>query len=103
MSGNTPLKLLLISLTSTADVEHILSFAQIRHVRTSADSLIGDSVFVNKHRTRAESRAAFEKWVNRRNRKQQRDGTGQISAPGSAIVVEEISVELTESHRPGSY
>ena len=89
MPGKT--QLLLISLTSTADVEHILSFAQI--LRTSADPLIRDSVFVNKHRTRAESRAAFEERVNRRNRKQQRDGTGQISAPGSAIVVEEMSVE----------
>ena len=90
MPGKT--QLLLISLTSTADVEHILSFAQI--LRTSVDPLIRDSVFVNKHRTRAESRAAFEERVRRRNRKQQRDGTGQISAPGSAIVVEEMSVEL---------
>ena len=84
MPGKT--QLLLISLTSTADVEHIISFAQI--LRTSVDLLIRDSVFINKHRTRAESRAAFEERVNRRNRKQQRDGTGQISASGSAIVVE---------------
>ena len=99
---------LLISLTSTKDVEHILTYA--KGLRTSSDLIIRDQVFVNKHLTRAKVRAAFEARSTLRNKKKQdheprnnsNSRSGASSNPSTVIemVVETNLIDLASTQPP---
>jgi len=98
-------QLLLISLTSTKDVEHILTYAKV--LRTSSDPVIRDQVFVNKHLTRAEARAAFEARSIRRNKKKQEprinsnsNGSSNNSSTMIETVVEMNLIDLASTQPP---
>ena len=61
-------QLLLVTLGSIAEAESIL--ANARNLRKSSTPYIKDNVFINKHMTKAESLAAYNARVKRRNEKQ---------------------------------
>ena len=65
---------LLVSLTSSSEVEHLVTYAKI--LRTASDPAVRDFIYINRHLTKAESLSAFEARNIRRSKEQ-----SKLSAP----------------------
>ena len=75
---------LLVTLQSTDDVQEILNAAKL--LRNSASNYVCNSIFINKHLTKAEAFAAYTDRERRRDKQRANKNDAQIKAPANLVV-----------------
>lgn len=90
---------LLVVLRSTDQADRILM--QAKNLRNSSHDVIKSNVYINKHMTAAQSRAAYELRCQRRLTTRKQESKDQKQQPGSNISSQESAAAMAAAGDPG--